>query len=151
MSTAPSGPNRVLVVDSDIRVRAALTGLIDSTDGFTVVGTLDTVAGLDGSLFDTGEGPDADVAVVGLQPATPGVGLGHVRVLTTHMPVLAVAATASLKPAAAAAGAAAFCEMDGDAKALIEALDAAAHTSTATAPTRSVPRLASRPAAPRIR
>jgi DNA-binding NarL/FixJ family response regulator len=137
MTTAPTRPYLVLVVDGDARVRAALAELIDSTEGFTVVGTVDSVDGFDRSLLGTDGAAAAAVAVVGLQPATPTIGLGHVRALTTRMPVLAVAASGSLQTAAAAAGAAAFCEMDGNAEALIQALHTASQGSSAAIP--SVP------------
>ncbi len=119
MPATSASAHRVLIVDNDPRVRRALTELINATERFGVVAARGTRPTADTT------GPEADVAVVALGSTTDQEGLKQIRALAERIPVVAVSAFSSVAPAAARAGATAFCEMDGNADALIDTLRAA--------------------------
>jgi DNA-binding NarL/FixJ family response regulator len=115
-------PRRVLVVDRDARVRAALAALIDATPGLEV-------AAATGSLADVGRIARmvaATVAVVDVDAARPDDDLAIINDLARCLPVVAVCAASSAGGRAVAAGASAFCDKDGDADCLMAAVVAAA-------------------------
>lgn len=122
MQNSTSQPRRVLVVDRDTRVRAALAALIDATPGLEV-------AAATGSVADVGRiarAAAATVAVVDVEAARPDDGLAIVSALAHHLPVVAVCAASSAGARAVTAGASAFCDKDGDADCLMAAVAAAA-------------------------
>ena len=121
MTTPTAQPRRVLVVDRDPRVRAALTALIDATPGLEVAAAtslteLPCVLGT----------PAADVAVVDVTAGHPEDDLAAIRDLSARLPVVAVSAAGTDGVHAIAAGAMACCDKDGDADCLIAALTAVA-------------------------
>ena len=111
---------RVLVVDDDARVRAALTGLLDQVTGLAVLaldaGQTARFAALSGRRL-------ADVAVVDVPRDDPA----HlVRQLSPLVPVVAVGLSGASRRAALDAGARAFLEKDGAVGPLVAAIRAAA-------------------------
>jgi DNA-binding NarL/FixJ family response regulator len=116
---------RVIVLGADARVRAALGALIDATPGLRVVASVAAVG--DGlPVVASGE---ADVAVVDITDRCPERDLLAIRTLAAALTVVAVAASGYHAGPARAAGAAAFCDKDGNADALTEALRAVATRS----------------------
>ncbi|MFN8167704.1 MAG: response regulator [Candidatus Nanopelagicales bacterium] len=111
----------VLVVDDDARVRAAALRMLDELPDVDVA-AVDTEQALRlSSLTVLG----TDVAVVDL----PGPGnRGHLLIgrLAPAVAVVAVSLDTAQREAAARAGARAFVEKDGDDRALVEAIRAAA-------------------------
>lgn len=125
---ATSAPIRVLVVDTDARVRLALTELINASDGYTVVAAVSTADEPLGAV-DAGT---ADVALVEVPSADEAAGLALIRALAALLPVVAVAPRSGLRTATALAGASAFC--DGDFDALLAALKTALRQSACIRP-----------------
>ena len=107
--------HRVLVVDDDPRVRAAVRALLDGTGDLTVVAAAATPDQARAALAATG----ADCALVDVRlPA----GLDLIGELATRMPVVAFSVSGASRVPAVRAGAAAFVEKDGRADRLLEAL-----------------------------
>lgn len=121
MAQPTSEIQRVLVVDADARVRAALAALIDSTPGLQVAATGST-AGAGAIARSTG----ATVAVVDVDALVPEDDLASIRQLAEHLPVVAVCYATTGGMRAVAAGATAFCDKNGGPDALIAAVAAAA-------------------------
>lgn len=113
---------RVIAVGGDARVRAALAALIDATLGLRSIDV--ATAATDGAFMAAAA--DADVAVVDIDEADPERDLRALSELATHLPVIAVSASSSHALRAFEAGAAAFCDKDGDTDALTAAVRAAA-------------------------
>jgi DNA-binding NarL/FixJ family response regulator len=114
-------PERVLVVNADARVRAALAALIDATPGLCVAATTSSIgdAGRLASAFR------ASVAVVDADAGEPD-DLAVMGQLATHLPVVATCDVASNGGRALAAGAMATCDKNGDPDDLLAAVAAAA-------------------------
>jgi DNA-binding NarL/FixJ family response regulator len=100
---------RVLVLDDDPRVRAALCRLLEVTPGVRVVPL----------------GSAADVALVDVDLPDRASARARVRALAGGVPVVALGPDGAARDAALAAGAAAFVAKDGAASALLPALLAA--------------------------
>jgi DNA-binding NarL/FixJ family response regulator len=97
-------PLRVLVVDSDDRVRESLTRLLAIGDRCTVVAS----AGQAGAAFDLVIDYDPDVVIV--DPRLPEVdtGLAFISRIRSSLPdvrILAMSSSDSIEPAAMASGA----------------------------------------------
>jgi len=117
-----SPAQRVLVVDRDARVRAALAALIDATPGLEVAAATGSVA--EAALLAQATG--AAVAVVDIEASRPDDDLAAIHELAGRLPVVAVCAANSAGARAVTAGATAFCDKDGDADCLTAAVAAAA-------------------------
>ncbi|GAB3055384.1 hypothetical protein GCM10027053_15270 [Intrasporangium mesophilum] len=113
---------RVLVVDHDTRVRAALAALIDATPGLQVAATTrstdDAVA--------VGRLVGATIAIVDVDTGRTADNLAVVRELAQHLAVIAVGNGAHGRRRALDAGAIAVCDKNGDSDALTAAVVAAA-------------------------
>ena len=125
-ATTPSA-HRVLVVESDARVRTALTALIDATPGLHVVAQCACTSGADDARRRT----DPVVAVVGMCSCSDG--LQSLAALAAHLPVVAVSPCRRDAERALAAGAAEFCDQDGDADRLSATLLAVAAAAASSA------------------
>lgn len=121
MAQPTSDIQRVLVVDADARVRAALAALIDATPGLQVAAT----ASIQGAGA-IARSADATVAVVDVDALAPEDDLVVIRQLAEHLPVVAVCYGTAGGIRAVAAGATAFCDKNGGPDALITAVSAAA-------------------------
>ncbi|MGR7023692.1 response regulator [Geodermatophilus sp. URMC 62] len=113
---------RVLIIDDDIRVRAALGDLLASTADLTPAVTAATAA--EARAAAEQDGP-FDLAVVDVRLPDPATGLALIRRLTTGMPVVAVSVSGAHRAAALAAGATAYLDKDGRPDDLLAALRAA--------------------------
>lgn len=122
-------PIRVLVVDDDARVRAALSQTIALESGLVMVAAVaDTAAALAWA-----ERCDSDVALIDLFLPELASGLTLVRLLAqrTRCPVVAMSMRGGLRTAALAAGASSFVEKDWDIDAVLHAVWTAASTRRA--------------------
>ena len=113
---------RVLVIDDDIRVRAALGDLLASTADLTPAVTAATAA--EARAAAEQDGP-FDLAIVDVRLPDPATGLALIRRLTPRVPVVAVSVSGAHRAAALAAGATAYLDKDGRPDALLAALRAA--------------------------
>ena len=109
---------RVLVIDADPRVRAAVRELLATTRHLTVAAEASTAAEALRALRDDA----VDVALVEVALPDPASGLALITALSQRVPVLAVSMSATHGGAAIAAGAAAFLDKGGDPDALLSAL-----------------------------
>ena len=106
--------HRVLVVDDDPRVRAAVRALLDGTSDLTVAAEAATPDQARAALA-----AGADCALVDVRlPAGPDL----VGELATRVPVVAFSVSGASRAGALRAGAAAFVEKDGRADRLLQAL-----------------------------
>lgn len=124
---------RVLVVDVDARVRAAVAALIDATPGLQVAATLGSTA----DAVAIGRLVGATIAVVDVDTGNASHDL-RVRELAEHLAVIAVGSDAKGRRKALEAGAIAVCDKNGDPDALTAAVEAAARTAPEPAPTNDV-------------
>jgi DNA-binding NarL/FixJ family response regulator len=124
---------RVLIVDADARVRAALRALIDTTPGLQVAAT--AVSPADASVL--GRLLGATVAVVDVEADQADAVLATIQELAEKLPVLAVCTATAVGLRALQAGASAVFDKHGDPDALIAAVVAAARCDTTTRPARS--------------
>ena len=122
---------RVLVIDNDIRVRAAMAALIDATAGLQVVATI----GACDDALAVGSLVGATVAVVDIDAGHTDGDVAAIHELAEHVTVVAVGNAAADGPRALQAGAVAFCDKNGDPDALTAAVEAAARCK----PTRARP------------
>ena len=111
----------VLVVDDDPRVRAAVVRMLDELAEVRAA-AVDTEQAMRLSSLTT---LDTDVAVVDL-PGAGSRGEEVIRRLVPGVPVVAVSLSGTARRAALLAGAVRFVEKDGDDRALIAAIWAAA-------------------------
>jgi len=130
MAQPRSDIHRVLVVDHDARVRAALAALIDATPGLEVA----AVTGSTADAIAVARSMVASVVVIDVD-AHPGDAFTTIHELAEHLPVVAVSNATSGSGGALIAGAMALCDKNGDADSLTAAVAAAA---TACAATRQV-------------
>ena len=130
MSGDQSAPRiRVLIVEDDRRVRAALCGFVSAAEGFALA----AVAGDATEAVELARAhPDA-VALVDLVLPDADTGLELLRTLTRelHMPAVALSIRIDLADSALAAGAHGFVDKHGAPDALLTALRAAASSSYA--------------------
>jgi DNA-binding NarL/FixJ family response regulator len=110
---------RVLVIDDDARVRAALGDLLASTTDLTPAVTAATAA--EARAADERDGP-FDLAIVDIRLPDPATGLALIRRLSPRTPVVAVSVSGAHRAAALAAGARAFLDKDGHPDALLDTL-----------------------------
>lgn len=139
MAQPIQGRERVLVIDADTRVRAALAALIEATPGLRVVATT-------GSTADAGSiacSTRATVVVVDVDAGHRDDDFAVIRQFASQLPVVAICYAGSSGAGAVAAGATALCDKSGDPDALTAAVTAAARqrstpepTGTEAAPTR---------------
>lgn len=123
---------RVLVVDADARVRAALAALIDATPGLHVVAATGSTADA-GTIACTSR---ATVAVVDVDAGQPDDDYAVIGQLAGRLPVVAICHAAFSGARALGAGATALCDKSGDPDALTAAVAAAArHRSSRDLPT----------------
>jgi DNA-binding NtrC family response regulator len=122
---AIDGRVRVLVVDDDVRVRSALVETFAIESDLVVIGEAATA----GTAITLAKGADPCVAVVDtlLPDATTGLALVRHLAERPGWAVVAMSVGGGLRPAALAAGAAAFVEKDGDIDALLHAVRTATH------------------------
>jgi DNA-binding NarL/FixJ family response regulator len=113
---------RVLVIDDDIRVRAALGALLASTADLTPTVIAATAA--EARAAAEQDGP-FDLAIVDVRLPDPATGLALIRRLTPRVLVVAVSVSGAHRAAALAAGATAYLDKDGRPDALLAALRAA--------------------------
>jgi CheY-like chemotaxis protein len=123
---AEGPPVRLLVVDDDPRVRAAIAQTVSGEDDLTLVGECSDALGavaMAGNVF-------ASVALVDLLLPNRRIGLDLVRSLagTFGCAVVAMSVRGGLRDDALAAGAFAFVEKGGDIDAVLTAVRAAAAT-----------------------
>ncbi len=110
---------RVLVVDADPRVRAAVRALLDDGEGTEV----QAVGRDEATRWQMEASTGIDVAVVDISsPSSQDLTL--VERLAGVLPVVAVSMSGSVRGAALAAGASWFIEKDGDVTALVAAIRA---------------------------
>lgn len=115
---------RVLIIDSDRRVRHALRELLTAEPDLEVCGT----AGSTRAALTRVNVRRPDVAL--LDVLLPGLGEGLSLVLTLHrlgLPVVVLTSAASLREQAQDSGAAAFLEKDHNLHLIPQALRAASH------------------------
>jgi DNA-binding NarL/FixJ family response regulator len=112
---------RVLVIDDDARVRAALADLLASTTDLSSAVPAATAAEARATAED--DGP-FDLALVDIRLPDPATGLALVRQLAAGLPVVAVSVSGAHRTSALAAGATAFLDKDGRPDALLAALRA---------------------------
>jgi DNA-binding NarL/FixJ family response regulator len=124
---------RVLIVDADVRVRAALKALIDTTPGLQVAAT--AVSPSDASVL--GRLLGATVAVVDVEADQTAAAVATIHELAEQLPVLAVCTATAAGLRALQAGASAFFDKHGDPDSLIAAVVAASRSGTTTRPARS--------------
>jgi len=120
----PSRPIRVLVIDDDSRVRAALRQTIAlEADLVVIADAADATAAL-----TLAEGADPSVALVDMLLPDAATGLDLVRSLARRRgcAVVAMSVRGGLRPAALAAGAVAFAEKGTDIDALLNMIRSAA-------------------------
>lgn len=111
---------RVLVVDDDARVRAALARVLATLESPAEVETAgDAVAARDAC-----RARDFDLAVVDVSLPDPATGLGLISELAAGMPVLATSVDCSAAADALASGAFTFVEKDGATDRLVDILGA---------------------------
>src|SRR3954452_909310 len=123
MAVTTSSAHRVLVVESDARVRTALTALIDATPGLQVVGECICTA----EAEEVRRRTSPAVAVVGMCGCESA--LDCLAELTAHLPVVAVSPCRCEADRALAAGAIEYCDQDGDADRLSATLLAVAEAA----------------------
>lgn len=112
-------PARILVVDNDARVRAALCALIESSPGFSVAGEASSRVG----AYEADEALNPDVVVLDILLPSTEDGLELLRHLAANgRVVVALSIRQGLRPAAFAAGAVAFVEKYAGPDALLETL-----------------------------
>lgn len=114
----PVASNRVLVVDDDQRVRAALVALLDGTPDLDVVADVGSVADAL-AVFDR-VAPDAVLVDILLPSRADGLGL--IARLAARRPVVAISVDGGAREAALAAGASAYLEKDGHPEEILAAL-----------------------------
>ena len=120
-----TGRLRVLIIGHDRRVRRALRDLLTAEPRLEVCGT----ASNPGSALTQANTRHPDAALMDLQQPDPAADLGLVLALhRLAIPVVVLSTTASLRPQAQAAGAAAFLEKDGNPHQISQALRALATT-----------------------
>ena len=115
--TAPRPP-RVLVVDDDARVRAALGAEL------TAAGCRVEALAPDDLAAGTRRPSETDVALVDVALPAVDTGLALIRRLSATLPVVAFSINGAACAAALAAGAAAYLEKDGDTDRLLRTLHA---------------------------
>lgn len=139
----PPANERVLVVDDDTRVRAALAALIDATPGLQVAATTASTA----DVVAIGRRVRATVAVVDVDSGQLAGGFSAIRGLAEHVTVVAVGDATAAGNRARDAGAIAVCDKNGNLDALTAAVQTAARTrpvSTAAIQVRRAGELARR-------
>ncbi len=118
-TTRPGGTARVLVVDNDPRVRAALRALIESSPGLSVAGEASSASGA--YQADARLCPEVVVLDVLLPTAQDGLEVLK-RLAESGRAVVALSIREGVRAAAVAAGAAAFVEKYAGPDALLETL-----------------------------
>jgi DNA-binding NarL/FixJ family response regulator len=119
---------RVLVVDDDARVRAALRELLASTSDLGPAASAGSAA--EAQDAEQRHGP-FDLAVVDVLLPDPATGLALIRGLVQRLPVVAVSVSSAHRSAALAAGATAFLDKDGRPDLLLAVLRAVGHAGHA--------------------
>jgi DNA-binding NarL/FixJ family response regulator len=114
----PLASKRVLVVDDDQRVRAALVALLDGTPGLEVAADVGSVAEARAAFERTA--PDAVLVDVLLPGRADGLGL--IAQLSACRPVVAISVDGGARESAIAAGASAYLEKDGHPEEILAAL-----------------------------
>ncbi len=101
---------RVLVVDDDPRVRAALRAFLDASPGFHVVGVAATAE----AAYDLAQRLAPHVALIDVLLSDSHDGLALLRAITRdlELPVIAMSIDGGLRASALAAGATRFLEKD---------------------------------------
>jgi DNA-binding NarL/FixJ family response regulator len=120
-------PVRVLVVEDDRRVRAALCGLL-SAEGLKVVGDADTAAAALGLARECT--PTVVLVDVLLPDASDGLDLLRVLTAKLRIPTVAISINDWVRSRALAAGAHRFLGKDDPPELLVAALRAAARQDT---------------------
>ncbi|MGC9665068.1 response regulator [Planosporangium sp. 12N6] len=115
--------SRLLLVDHDVRVRAALTALLSAVPEFEVVGSCGNATDAWSAVASTR--PHLVLLDLLLPMARDGLAL-VARLRGAGIPVVAMSIRGGLRAGALARGAVAFLEKDGSADALVAALLAAA-------------------------
>ena len=132
-AAAHAAPLRVLVVDDDPRVRAAMTAEL------TAAGCRPTATGPGRFTTSTTAAlqrhpaAQVDVALVDVALPTVAAGVALIEQLSATLPVVAFSINGAARVAAITAGASAYLEKDGDTDRLLRAL----HTATRPAHLRS--------------
>jgi CheY-like chemotaxis protein len=136
-------PLRVLVVDDDARVRAAITaeliagGCEPTTTAPEHITRRSTAETTDNATDLTDAAPvdvsQVDVALVDVALPTVAAGLALIEALSATVPVVAISINGAARTAALSAGAVAYLEKDGDTDRLLHTL----HTATRYADIRS--------------
>lgn len=119
-----TGAVRVLIADSDARVRTALRSFLSAAPGFDVVGDVDSAA----AALDLARERVPGVVIVGVQLPSAPEGLSLLRAITSELriPAVAMSIRGGLRSQALAAGAYQFVEKDSSPERLLAALRAAA-------------------------
>ncbi len=117
---------RVLIVDDDPRVRAALTALITATTDLTVAAAVGTARDARAALATR----PVDLILVDVQLPHRDDGIGLIQTLSRRHLVVAMSIDGSSRAPALHAGAADFLEKNGNPDDILEAL----HRTTSTAP-----------------
>jgi DNA-binding NarL/FixJ family response regulator len=111
--------SRLLLVDDDNRVRAALAALLGVVPEIEVAGSCATAAEARSRVVAA----RPDLVLLDLRPPTADEGLGLLRALRAErIPVVAMSISGALRGAALSAGAVAFLEKEGSPEALITVL-----------------------------
>ncbi len=114
----PAIGKRVMVVDDDQRVRAALVALLDGTPDLAVAAEVGTVAEAL-AAFDR-SAPDAVLVDILLPRRADGLRL--IAQLSAYRPVVAISFDGAAREAALAAGASRYLEKDGRPEEILAAL-----------------------------
>ena len=122
-------PLRVLVVDDDPRVRAAMTAELTAARCRPTTTAPNDLASPPAESRSPRPSTGIDVALVDVALPTPASGLALIEQLSATLPVVAFSINGASRDAAIAAGATAYLEKDGDTDRLLHALQ------TATEPT----------------
>jgi len=109
---------RVLVVDDDQRVRAALVALLDCTPDLAVAADVGSVA--EALVAFDSTAPDAVLVDILLPSRADGLGL--IAQLAAYRPVVAISVDGAAREAALAAGASTYLEKDGRPEEILAAL-----------------------------
>lgn len=117
-------PVRVLIVENDPRVRAALSTFLSASTGFEIIGDVGNAP----AALELARSHTPDVALVDILIPDAPAGLGLLRTLTSELriPAVAISIRSSFRHSALAAGACQFVDKDSTPELLLPALRASA-------------------------
>jgi two-component system nitrate/nitrite response regulator NarL len=117
--------HRVLIVEDDSRVRAALTDLLAGTEDFVVTAAVGTAAAAHTVLATA----PVDRVLLDVYLPHSDDGMTLIQALSRRYPVIALSIDGTNRTAALRAGATAYLEKDGNPEDILQALRERAHRS----------------------